>query len=65
MNFNDIVNILVRRDGITRGEAFEIIADCKDEIDNIIADGGTLDELENTIEFWLGLEPDYLDLFLE
>ena len=65
MDLNDIVNILVRRDGITRGEAFEIIADCKDEIDSTIAAGGTLEELEDTIEFWLGLEPDYLDLFLE
>ena len=65
MDFNDIINILVQRDGITRGEAFEIIGDCKEQIDSMIANGCTLEELEDTVEFWLGLEPDYLLPFLE
>ena len=60
----EIINILMRRDGITRREAKEAINECQKEINEVIENGGSLSEVEDAIAYWLGLEPDYLMLFL-
>ena len=53
-----IIEILMRRDGMTRDEAIELIEETKEEI---LADSDNGCEI---IEDMLGLEPDYLfDLF--
>lgn len=60
---NTIVNILVRRDGISREEAEDIINNCQWELNNAFA-SGNIDEAEEIVEDWLGLEPEYLEAFL-
>ena len=50
---NEIIKILMRRDGLTKEEAMELIEECIDEIEN-----GNLYACEDV----LGLEPDYYDI---
>ena len=63
-SIKDLVELLVKRDGISENEAWNIVGDCQVEIDYIAQRGGTADEAEYVIQDLLGLEPDYLDLFL-
>ena len=63
-SIKDLVELLVKRDGISENEAWNIVGDCQVEIDYIAQRGGTADEAEYVIKDLLGLEPDYLDLFL-
>lgn len=55
----EIVNILMRRDGISENEARNLIEDCMLEIHEAIA-GGRYMEAEDIFMDWIGLEPDYL-----
>lgn len=55
-----IEKILVKRDGISRNEAQNLIEECKEEIELAIATGNT-DKVEDILRDYLGLEPDYLD----
>lgn len=55
----EIVNILMRRDGISENEARNLIEDCMLEIHEAIAAGRYM-EAEDIFMDWLGLEPDYL-----
>lgn len=64
----EIVKILIRRDGISRNEAEnicdeveEIIADI---LDSEMSDFERMEEIEFTINDYLGLEPDYIFAFL-
>lgn len=60
---NEIVEILMRRDGISQLEAENIV----DEVSNILLAAvvrGDLNECEDIIKDELGLEPDYLMYFL-
>lgn len=61
---NEIIQILMRRDGITENEAIEMINNCQEEIDYIASHDGTYDEVEEALRYWLGLEPDYLMYFV-
>lgn len=63
-NKNELANLISNRDGISFSEALQVISNCQVEIDYIAAKHGTLNEAEDAIYYWLGLEPDYLDLFL-
>ena len=56
----DMARMVAKRDDISFNEAMELIDNCQEEIDN----AETLDEVEDALAYWLGLEPDYLDLFL-
>lgn len=56
---NEIVNILMRRDGISENEARNLVEDCMLEIHEAIAAGRYI-EAEDIFMDWLGLEPDYL-----
>lgn len=64
MELRDIVDILVRRDGISKREAWYTVEECRKEIDWLVMNGGSLQEMEDSIAYWLGLEPDYLDALL-
>lgn len=54
-----VINILMRRDGISREEAIEAIEDCREEINYFCARGDYL-AAEESITTELGLEPDYI-----
>lgn len=60
----EIERILMRRDGIDAVEAERLLDGCQNEINEIIDSGGTLEEIEDAIQDWLGLEPDYIFAFI-
>ena len=63
-NKSELVSLIMRRDGISRNEAANIIEDCQREIDDVIEHGGSLTLIEDILQDYLGLEPDYFDLFI-
>lgn len=60
---NEIIRILMRRDGVTYDEAKEMYLDCKSELMDAIAGTSCLDP-EEVLASELGLEPDYFIYFL-
>lgn len=64
----EIVKILIRRDGISDGEAEDIVNECQwlinDILDSEMSDFERMEEIEETIKDYLGLEPDYIFAFL-
>ena len=60
---NEIVEILMRRDGISRLEAENLVEECKEELWNAAA-RGNYQECEDIVYSYLNLEPDYLDVLL-
>lgn len=61
---NDIVSILMRRDGMEKWKAQTLVNDTLDEIDEAIQCGESLEVLEDIVKWNLGLEPDYLEILL-
>ena len=59
----EIVEILIRRDGISRLEAENLVEECKEEL-YVAAARGSYQECEDIVASYLGLEPDYLDVLL-
>ena len=57
----DIVNILMKRDGISKEEALELLEDVKDMMEEVSYNP---EECENIFETELGLELDYIPAFL-
>lgn len=63
-NLADLAKLLSWRDGISMNEAWNVIEECQQELNDMFCrDGPSLMEAENIIADYLGLEPDYLDLF--
>lgn len=60
----EIINILIKRDGIGLLEAHNIVENCISDIYAAIDSEATLDELEDIVRDELGLEPDYLEYLL-
>ena len=60
---NEIIRILVRRDGVTYDEAKEMYLECKSELMDAISGASCLDP-EEVLASELGLEPDYFIYFL-
>ena len=64
----EVINILMNRDGISYLEAENIFEECQkiiaDILDSELDDFERLAEIEFAIEDYLGLEPDYLFAFL-
>ena len=63
-NLNELAELLMRRDGINRNEAENLISCTAREISDAIGAGDSLETLEDIVADFLGLEPDYLELFL-
>lgn len=57
----EIIKILMKRDGMPREEALELLEDVKDMMEEVSYDP---EECENIFETELGLEPDYIPGFL-
>lgn len=60
---NEIVEILMRRDGISQLEAENLVEECREELCGAAA-RGSYQECEDIIYSYLGLEPDFLDRML-
>lgn len=62
-SIEDIVKLLMRRDNISLMEAQEAINECKEELDVAILNG-LWQDADDILKSYLGLEPDYLDIFI-
>lgn len=60
---NEIIQILMRRDGVSKEEAMQMYLDCKAEIDDAIC-GCNACEAEDILLSELGLEMDYIFCFI-
>jgi len=54
----------MERDRMNEFDADDLIQEAQDEIEEIINNGGTLDDIETVIMDYFGLEPDYVMDFL-
>ena len=60
---NTIIDILMRRGGVSREEAKEMYLECRSELMDAIAGTSCLDP-DEVLASELGLEPDYLVYFI-
>lgn len=60
---DELAEMIAKRDSISYEEAFAAIRDAAAEMESAFMDG-SLDEAEDILRIELGLEPDYLDLFI-
>ena len=59
----EIINILMQRDDISENEAYNLLDDCMEELQDAIMRGSYIDA-EDIIASYLGLEPDYLEILI-
>ena len=59
-----IEKLLVKRDGISRNEAQNLIEECKEEIELAIATGN-IDKVDDILRDYLSLEPDFLQYIID
>lgn len=64
-NLDELVTLIMRRDGISRLEAENIVDQTWRELFVAIDDSEPLETLEDILSYSLSLEPDYLTVFLE
>lgn len=57
---NQIVNVLMNRDGMSVSEAKRKLSEVRMMVMGVIADGGDCAEVEEIMIDELGLEPDYI-----
>ena len=60
----EIIQILMRRDGMTYDEARRFLKEVREEIAGAIENQAPIEEIEDIIMDELALEPDYLIYFL-
>lgn len=60
---DELAQMIAKRDGISLNEALIAVRDCAAEME-LAFYNGSLDEAEDVLRYSLGLEPDYLDLFI-
>lgn len=63
MIVQEIIELLMRRDGLTYEDAKEAYLECKEAMMYAI-DNGDFFEVEETLRCELGLEPDYIFNFI-
>ena len=56
----ELVKLIAKRDGISENEAYEICEQCRHDILHAIDKNCEIEEVEDILMDWLGLEPDYL-----
>lgn len=62
-NFDELARMIARRDGISINEAYEAIEETQDMLQEAFA-AGSITMAEDILADELGIEPDFLDLFL-
>lgn len=60
----EIIKILMRRDGISWLEAVNLVEECQNEMLKAIAANASYDDVMDIIADMLGLEPDYMDYLI-
>lgn len=60
----EIIDIIMRRDHISELEATNAVENCREEILEAIEEGASYDEVADLLMWWLGLEPDYLEMMM-
>lgn len=64
-NLDELARMIARRDGIRMHEANILVDDCANAINELLmSDECSYDAVADIIADYLGLEPDYIDLFL-
>ena len=58
--YSSLVELIAKRDGISENEAYEICEQCRRDILHAIDKNCEIEEVEDILMDWLGLEPDYL-----
>ena len=64
-SMNGLVDLLCRRDNLTKNEAWDIVETTQADIMEAIYNGEGYEEVVSILEYDIGLDPDYLTLFLE
>ena len=62
-NLEELARMIARRDGLTYNEGVAAVHDCQIAMESAFL-AGDLDGVEDALRTELGLEPDYLDLFI-
>ena len=60
---DDIIRLIKQRDNLSLNEARIMVDECVEELKAAIH-RGNINECEDIVRDWLGLEPDYLDIIL-
>ena len=60
-----VKQIIVRRDKISEEDADTLIAAFKGELQDLLDENAYLQQAEDLLEDYFGLEPDYLDEFTD
>lgn len=60
MDVEDIVKLIARRDNISIEEARDSVRQCQSELDMIVSAGGSFEDAEECVAFWLNLEPNFV-----
>lgn len=63
-DMNELVELIRKRDGISKNEALAIVEETQADIAEAIYNGESYEEIVSILEYDLGLEPDYLDILL-
>lgn len=61
--FEELAELIAKRDNVTFEEALCSIRDCAAEMEHAFYTGN-ISEAEDLLRMDLGLEPDYLDIFI-
>ena len=65
VSIEKIAQLIASRDNISIEEAYDSVRKCQSELNMIVDGGGSLDDAEECVAFWLGLEPDFLPDLLD
>ena len=65
VSIEEIVSLIARREHISIEEARDTVRQCQSELDMIVSAGGSLDDAEECVAYWLGLEPEYVEYLLD
>lgn len=60
----EIIQILMNRDGLSRSEAKDVVKECRRRLSEEALDTGDYETAVEIIEEELGLEPDYMMVLL-
>ena len=62
-NLEELAQMIAKRDSISYKEALALVRDCAADMEHAFYNG-SLNEAEDILREYLGLELDYLDLFI-